>query len=322
MKLFADFEYNGQPNMETIQFGAVLTTDNCSVISTYQSLVKPMLPIIPYVEKLTGITNEMVEESEAFSTVFTSFINWLGNNKVEDVTFYAWGEDWKQLRRECKKNNLVVMFDKHIKGNNRVNYQKELSKKTLYKGQLMTKSIALEDMKKLYNLPFDVKHNALSDALDTMMVFKKIEIDKINYDEEKLKRIFEEKQAHIKRMKENQEKQTYNMFKDLIELGEFVLDVDSTLFRKLKSGPGEFFTDIEGMVDDESAFSKKKECIYIDKSVKLKISVVNDSGKIWVKYTAYHILPNTENYLDKKGEFQFEITDENRRFVSKILHYD
>lgn len=310
-KVFADFEYNGQPEMETIQFGVVLMSSSGEIKDTFDSYVKPQQPVTAHVEHLTGISNENLSSASDFPSVFSSFMQWLEAYNC-DYTFYAWGDDWKQLRREAKKYGMADEFDRVIPLQEKVNYQKLLSQKILFNGQMMTKALKLSDVKKLYEIPNEVSHNALSDAFDLAMVYKAAEIEKKEYQKKELKRIFDEKQNHMKFMRESTEKMTYNMYKDFIGGEEIFIAVDAVLFRKLKSGPGIFFNEIEEMIGDASAFSKKRECMYCPDSVKLRIAVRNERDSIFINYTA--------EYRDKKKEFQITVTDENRRFISRILH--
>lgn len=310
--VFADFEYNGQPVMETIQFGVVITDTSCNIEDTFNVLVKPQQPVTEYVEHLTGITNKDLTNASDFQAVFTSFIQWLEDHEGS-YTFYAWGEDWKQLRREARKCDMMKEYDRIISEKNRVNYQRIFSRKTLYQGQLMTKSISLEDAKALYGLPYHVEHDALSDAKDTMEIYKKVEVEKKIYDENELKRIFDEKQKHIKHMKESKDKQTRNMFLPLFPLlSSFQnIAIDNSVFKYLKSGSGAFFNEIMADIGDEKVFSRKMCCNYEENSVEIDVKML-DEDPILVFFNVYQ---------DGKiiGTHKFEITDENRRFVVKFL---
>ena len=50
------------------EIGVVLMDDMC-VVKTYQALVDPGMPIQPFVQRLTGITDEMVQGKPQFSSI-------------------------------------------------------------------------------------------------------------------------------------------------------------------------------------------------------------------------------------------------------------
>ena len=50
------------------EIGIVLL-DDCEVVKTYSALVDPGMPIQPFVQHLTGITDEMVQGKPQFASV-------------------------------------------------------------------------------------------------------------------------------------------------------------------------------------------------------------------------------------------------------------
>lgn len=313
LNLFADFEYNGQPNLEIIQFGAVLTTEDCTVLSHFTKYVKPDLPITKYVEKLTGIYNDRISTASDFLSVFASFFCWLDEYRNEEITFYAWGEDWKQLKRIAKKHDCLELFDKIMKRNNRINYQRELSKKTLCNGQMMSKALKLDDVKKLYQIPNKVAHDALIDAVDTLLVYKAVEIDGKIIDENQLLRIFDEKADHIKKMREETKEHTKSLFKPLIPIHQNkTVYIDNLMFRKLKSGTGVLFKEIESDINDSTIFSKKRECKYLDNSISIILTLVLDGDCIILEFD---VMQDSCN----KGSHKVVLNDGNEKFIARLL---
>lgn len=310
MRVFADFEFNGQLFMEPIQFGIVLTDDECNLIETFESLVCPSAPITEHVERLTSITNEMVEDVYDFPIVFIRFLEFLEFYKDEPITFYAWGKDWKQIRKNCKVSDCLEEFDLNIK--RVVDYQSEVSRKTLYKGQMLTKALGLNDVKKLYGIPNEVQHDALSDAMDTYNVYKAIEVDKKAYDEEELKRIYEEKKVHIAKMKDSNEKRVINYCNSLVSLFQNKkVKIDKTAFRKLKSSQSTIFKNIESCVNEPRVFSKNEVCKY-QENVELIITLEINQNEVYLNY---------EVLLDKNkiGSFKDMITVETYKFIGRFL---
>jgi len=74
---------------------AAIEVDNYRIIDTYESLVRPSdLPIDPFIEELTGITTEMLEDAPDPSIPFGDLIDWfrsglpiVGHNICFDMRF-------------------------------------------------------------------------------------------------------------------------------------------------------------------------------------------------------------------------------------------
>ncbi len=66
---------------EIIEIGAIRVRDNQEV-ARYQTLIKPEEKISPFIEQLTGISNEMVENEAPFIEVIPSFLEFLGSDVV------------------------------------------------------------------------------------------------------------------------------------------------------------------------------------------------------------------------------------------------
>ena len=59
----------GKPSDGRITEVGIALMDDARVVETYQALVDPGMPIQPFVQKLTGITDEMVQGKPQFSDV-------------------------------------------------------------------------------------------------------------------------------------------------------------------------------------------------------------------------------------------------------------
>jgi inhibitor of KinA sporulation pathway (predicted exonuclease) len=92
-----------QTNNYIIDIGAVYLKGNLEKIDEFSSLVKPEESISPFIENLTGITNQMVEEALLFSAVGENFESWIASHekRVKRVRLAAWGAyfDGPLLRR-------------------------------------------------------------------------------------------------------------------------------------------------------------------------------------------------------------------------------
>lgn len=97
-------------SMETIEIGAVMLDDNLQEISAFRTYVKPEYNdcIDRKIKRLTGITEEMVQNAPVFNEALRMFTNWcLG---TEEVTIYAWSDtDYCQITREIelKKYEMI-----------------------------------------------------------------------------------------------------------------------------------------------------------------------------------------------------------------------
>lgn len=84
-----DLEFNQSSNkedrlaqlpFEIIQIGALKLDEDFNTISTYNELVKPTVynSIIPYIQELTKITDEMVSSAKEFTDIYYDFMNFIG----------------------------------------------------------------------------------------------------------------------------------------------------------------------------------------------------------------------------------------------------
>lgn len=66
---------------EIIEIGAARFRDG-KVVETYQELVNPGFEIDPFIEGLTGITNEMLIDASSIAEVLPGFVSFLGADTV------------------------------------------------------------------------------------------------------------------------------------------------------------------------------------------------------------------------------------------------
>lgn len=177
-----DLEFNQSCNkedrvlqlpFEIIQIGALKLDENFKTISTFNKLVKPTVykNILPYIQELTKITNEMVSIAQNFIDVYYDFMNFIGK---EDITFIIWGTvDLKELYKnilyfELPTENLPKLY---------IDIQDYASKYFRVPGG---KRIGLKNALDFLNLPISEElHNAFNDAYYTTEVFKNLYNDSI-----------------------------------------------------------------------------------------------------------------------------------------------
>ncbi|HEY5556364.1 3'-5' exonuclease [Acetobacterium sp.] len=68
-------------NNEIIEIGAVKVRDN-KITSIFQSLVRPMNPINPYISNLTGLSNNMLADANPIGAVLDSFVSFTGDTVI------------------------------------------------------------------------------------------------------------------------------------------------------------------------------------------------------------------------------------------------
>lgn len=153
---------------EIIQIGALKVNEKFEIIQEFNELIKPTVykKVNPYVEKLTKITNELLDECDEFLEIYNKFIDFIGN---EDSILCVWGKsDIKEFIRNIKFFNLPIsLFPLKY-----IDVQKHASKVfKLPKGVNIGLKVAIEQL----NINFEENfHNAFYDAFYTCEVFKKI----------------------------------------------------------------------------------------------------------------------------------------------------
>jgi len=152
-----------QTNNCIIDIGAVYLDETLQIKGTFQSLVKPLEPLTPFITKLTGITPSMVEDQPVFAEVGPLFSRWvesLGGN-LKKVRLAAWGNyfDIPLLRRNYHDAGLDFPFSGTALD------VKTLAFLWLSLSGRRTDKISLEFFAEHFKIPIDgTWHRALTDA--------------------------------------------------------------------------------------------------------------------------------------------------------------
>lgn len=153
---------------EIIQIGAIKLNENFEKISTFNSLVKPVIhkTLHPYVETMTKININEADEAEKFPKVYENFLNFIGE---EPGIFCVWGYvDIKELLSNINYYGLPTKdlpkkyIDVQLHASKLLNYSK---------GTRVGLKTALELLAIKDDGDF---HDALMDALYTSLIFKNI----------------------------------------------------------------------------------------------------------------------------------------------------
>ncbi|WP_294364893.1 3'-5' exonuclease [uncultured Clostridium sp.] len=172
-----DLEFNQSSNkedriaqlpFEIIQIGALKLDEDFKTISTFNELVKPTVykNILPYIQDLTKITDEIVSSAKEFTNIYYDFMNFIGK---EDITFIVWGiVDLTELYKNIIYFNLPTEnLPKHY-----IDLQDYASKHFKVPGG---KRIGLKNALDFLNINISCEfHNAFNDAYYTAEVFKKL----------------------------------------------------------------------------------------------------------------------------------------------------
>ena len=151
---------------EIIQIGAVKLNDSFQQIGTFNTLIQPQIypRLHPFVEKITGITQEKLKEQPCFSDAFQAFAAFISD---EEAILCTWGtDDIKFLFR----NILYYKLDTNSIPNKYLNVQKYASAYLKYEaGQAIGLKNAVTELDITADSPF---HDALFDAIYTAKVFE------------------------------------------------------------------------------------------------------------------------------------------------------
>ena len=181
---------NLNPNcpLEIIQIGAIKLNDKFEIIDKFNSMIKPTFykRVHPYVQKITGITKEILSDKPFFNEVLNEFLKFIGK---DDNIFCIWGfDDIKALYNNIISHNI----DTKLITNKYINVQAFATKYLNYEnGNVIGLKNAVTE------LNIDIKnnfHDAFNDAEYTTKVFQVLRTnEKIPYDTFNIKDILKKK---------------------------------------------------------------------------------------------------------------------------------
>lgn len=158
----------GNLTFEIIQIGAIKLNKNFEKISTFNSLVKPVIhkTLHPYVETMTKINLKEANEAMEFPKVYENFLNFIGN---DDAVFCVWG--YVDIKELLNNINYYGLSSKTLP-RKYIDVQLHASKLLNYsKGTRVGLKTALELLTIKDKGDF---HDASMDAFYTSLIFKKI----------------------------------------------------------------------------------------------------------------------------------------------------
>lgn len=145
------------------EIGAVKIIDG-EIAEIFQTLVNPQIPLTEEITKLTGITNEMLKDAPLFEDVVHDFYKFTQDSKLvaHNAPF-----DMSFIIRQGKE--ACYDFDKE-----------HIDTLVLARQTVKSRSYKLGDLCKKLDIRLDMAHRAMSDALATANLFKKLLIMSAN----------------------------------------------------------------------------------------------------------------------------------------------
>ena len=165
----------GLPKRDRITEVAIILFDGSEIIEEYQSLVNPERSIPANITRITGITNEMVQDSPKFYEIAKTVIEltegaiFVAHNVRFDYQFLR--EEFRSLGYTFTRRNLCTV---------------RLSRKAFPR----LKSYSLGNLIRYFRIEVDNRHRAYDDAWATTILLKKI-FDE-NGDDESVKKLVNE----------------------------------------------------------------------------------------------------------------------------------
>lgn len=158
----------GGEKQEIIQIGAVMFDKKYQITDKFSSYVKPKYGMIDaFIEELTGIRQEDVEEAPELASVLMKFLEWIADR---NVMVLSWSDsDYHQLKKEMrfkkiKSHKIQDLLDRWV------DFQYSFDKMLGLKNQF-----ALESAMRISHVPIiGRKHDGLCDAYNAARLFVKI----------------------------------------------------------------------------------------------------------------------------------------------------
>ncbi len=152
--------------MEIIEIGAVcLTAEAKEPLPEFCAFVRPTAsPILSeFCTQLTSIQQKDVEGADGFETVFPRFVEWIGGEPFQLV---SWGRyDLDQFRLECKRTGIPFP----------VGFKKHIDLKKVFARTRRTAPVGLKAALALLEIPLvGTHHRALDDAKSTACIAQKV----------------------------------------------------------------------------------------------------------------------------------------------------
>lgn len=162
---------------EIIQIGAVLLDEQYQEIGYFNTLVKPQYNdrIERRIEKLTGITTEMVQNAPVFKDAIAQFFLWCHSIR-DDFYIYQWSlSDCEQITKELELKKVCLSSEDAALLQRFQDFQKEYGDKLG-----LSRALSLKDAVMYAGVDFSGKeHDALDDAKNTAALLRIVRIPEL-----------------------------------------------------------------------------------------------------------------------------------------------
>ena len=155
-------QYGGKLIFEMIQIGAVKVDESLKVCDTISVPIRPQIytKIHPRIRRMTGLTNELLDEAQLFPEAMDTFVKWCG----EDYALLTWGcDDVSVLKQNMDFYNSELKLPPLCDIQRLFSDVHQCRDRKGLKAAMEMLSIEPDE-----NLPF---HNALHDSYYTALVF-------------------------------------------------------------------------------------------------------------------------------------------------------
>lgn len=174
MKIFVDFEAT-QPGNEIIEIGAVADTGE-----EFHTYVYPLhSKITPFIENLTGITSQLVEDAPLPHNAFGLFRSWVDRimptNSYGDIEFLAYGDTDKIFLNTTINNNKNSAWDNYTLGFVCYMAQTIIDYSKTTKRFFNTKISLIKAFNYVKDMENKQRHAALEDAVMLRTIFNSID---------------------------------------------------------------------------------------------------------------------------------------------------
>lgn len=156
-----DIETTGlSANKDEIMEIAAIRIINHTIAEKLNVLIQSTKPISQEIQKLTGITNDMVKSGVLEKEALTMLLEFIGDSPIMG---YNISFDARFLNRNLSKNNLRLINNKLIDVRDLA--EREINDINDYK---------LKTVAQYFNLPVTVFHRALDDCITTFKIYEKL----------------------------------------------------------------------------------------------------------------------------------------------------
>lgn len=143
---------------EIIEIGAVKVNKEGQIVDTFTTLVKPSQPVSDFIQNLTGISNDMLEDAPSIYVALPRFANFAGDEILvgHNVTF-----DIAFIQQKAKIYKDMKFLNPYVD-------TLSLTRK-VYPN---LKSYKLQDLIKEFDLKTFAAHRALADVVATQQLYE------------------------------------------------------------------------------------------------------------------------------------------------------